>query len=909
MKKKLLGILAVSAALMITACNAPAGNNSGKSGEPTSQDPAPSSEKKDARVAVASVKLDRNNVSLKPEAYTRLIPTIAPANATNKEVLWSSSNPGIASVDQKGTVTAHNKGTATITVKTFDGNFKDTCTVTVENKHAIQAKADNNVRILVADKGEEDSVVDVKLSYNKEKYAIEGVYANGVKCGTKNSDFYFIMPATPVTLEARYHEIPAKAVYKDVFTNSEGVSLKNIIGGRAEVGTKVEFQVFLTPGLDFTGVISAKANGADVPLTNEGGATYSFTMPNYDVEVEVETKAQLIPFDLYGETAQDVIGSIKVNGESWYKSYIPYGAAVEITTLSPRAGLYDTYLVEEFALCDQAAIYFGERYASYGITPDFFAENFAEAEDDGYTFRFNMPAVETWLYAVETPRYVDVEVTCPDVLEYVPLELYNDRYYLMDETQVVYNGTQYFGFNNIEGYAPRKVYVERYQYFNNYFGSSSKSTSSREELLPDANGVYSLKVKYRPAETIQITVLAKDEAELENSPLAGDYYGVYTWGYNKDETLTSFTASNNNLNIGVDGDMNVGGSAYAYLDYEEFDQIGVMYDPTSADFKYAYFAYNNGVFYTQKNTGLFNDVYKYIYFQKDAADEGSEAYKLVYENLDSGKVFIAKFYRDGVLYNSAFVNYNTEEFYAGVTFNMIEGEEITDAKAVYQVKYGAKVVATVSYKGTGGAANRGVVAANALFGSFKHDLGTLGTLVADGLGGLTFGGAAATISEYNPANGELVFSDANGDIYKVRVNVVLGTYTLLEKKESPATALIGKAFLADDVYYNNYSHTMVKDAATYKVEFLAGGEAKVTITVDGHDYSADQASKKGKYTVNGFEVTVEFYATNSSSKTTWKFTVNDALTTLTPATNNNCCYFEIGTADWYFVPTQVLNLL
>ena len=56
-----------------------------------------------------------------------------PDNATNQELIWTSSDPTIATVDSNGKVTGVKEGTVTITAKTPDGGVKATCTVTVEN--------------------------------------------------------------------------------------------------------------------------------------------------------------------------------------------------------------------------------------------------------------------------------------------------------------------------------------------------------------------------------------------------------------------------------------------------------------------------------------------------------------------------------------------------------------------------------------------------------------------------------------------------------------------------------------------------------------------------------------------------------------------------------------------------------
>ncbi|MDR1465334.1 MAG: InlB B-repeat-containing protein [Oscillospiraceae bacterium] len=60
-----------------------------------------------------------------------LIATVTPANASNKAVTWSSSNPGIVTVDASGKVTAVAPGTAVVAVTTVVGGKTDSCTVTV----------------------------------------------------------------------------------------------------------------------------------------------------------------------------------------------------------------------------------------------------------------------------------------------------------------------------------------------------------------------------------------------------------------------------------------------------------------------------------------------------------------------------------------------------------------------------------------------------------------------------------------------------------------------------------------------------------------------------------------------------------------------------------------------------------
>lgn len=84
---------------------------------------------------VRGVSLDRSALTLIEGGTAQLTATVEPIDATNKKVTWSSSAPGVATVDASGNVTAVAEGTATITATTKDGAKTATCTVTVEHAH------------------------------------------------------------------------------------------------------------------------------------------------------------------------------------------------------------------------------------------------------------------------------------------------------------------------------------------------------------------------------------------------------------------------------------------------------------------------------------------------------------------------------------------------------------------------------------------------------------------------------------------------------------------------------------------------------------------------------------------------------------------------------------------------------
>lgn len=86
---------------------------------------------KGVRKSVTSVKLDQTSVSLKIGEAKTLNATVLPSDATQSEVIWSSTNTSVATVDYTGKVTAVSSGSAQIKATTYDGGFVASCSVTV----------------------------------------------------------------------------------------------------------------------------------------------------------------------------------------------------------------------------------------------------------------------------------------------------------------------------------------------------------------------------------------------------------------------------------------------------------------------------------------------------------------------------------------------------------------------------------------------------------------------------------------------------------------------------------------------------------------------------------------------------------------------------------------------------------
>lgn len=133
---------------------------------------------------VSSVKLDSSSIELEKGENITLTAIITPTNATITDVVWNSSNPSIAMVDQSGKVTALAAGSSLITASTVDGsNINASCLVTVSDVKTKITLSQTEANIFVND------VITLTYSVVPSTTAVEWTTSNAnIAYIKKNSD-------------------------------------------------------------------------------------------------------------------------------------------------------------------------------------------------------------------------------------------------------------------------------------------------------------------------------------------------------------------------------------------------------------------------------------------------------------------------------------------------------------------------------------------------------------------------------------------------------------------------------------------------------------------------------------------------------------------------------------------------
>ena len=259
-------------------------------------------------VSVTGVTLDKATAELTVGETTTLTATVAPDNATNKNVTWSSSDESVATVDETGTVTAVGEGTTTITVTTKDGNFTASCEVIVTEPvvavtgvtlDAITAELKvGDTATLTATIAPEDAT-DKTVIWTSSDESVAIVDENGkvtavgagtatitATAGGKTASCTVTVSDVP---EPTPEPAPAKKNTPkydvDVDRNNVENGSVTVSSSRAKKGSTVTITVTPDAGYELDELFVLDDDGDEIKLTDKGNGKFTFKMPRGDVEI------------------------------------------------------------------------------------------------------------------------------------------------------------------------------------------------------------------------------------------------------------------------------------------------------------------------------------------------------------------------------------------------------------------------------------------------------------------------------------------------------------------------------------------------------------------------------------------------------------------------------------------------
>ena len=232
------GLLVAIAALALAGCPAPGGGL------------------QSGTVAATGVALNKGATTITVGNTEQLTATVAPSDAANKNITWTSTDDAKATVSATGLVTAKVAGSATITVTTVDGAHTATCDVTVSSvpTHTITFQSSGGSGTMAAQVIAEGSTANLAANaFTRSMYVFSGWSTTSNGSVAYNDKQAYVMGSADVTLYAIWTASSSLLVHYD-FDNQDATDSS----GNGNNGTPHN----VTYVSDGNGGYSASFNGA-----------------------------------------------------------------------------------------------------------------------------------------------------------------------------------------------------------------------------------------------------------------------------------------------------------------------------------------------------------------------------------------------------------------------------------------------------------------------------------------------------------------------------------------------------------------------------------------------------------------------------------------------------------------------
>lgn len=221
---------------------------------------------------VTGVTLDKESASLRiGEETLQLNAVVEPSDASDKSLLWTSSEAGVASVSETGLVTPLAPGETVITVTTVDGEFSATCTVTVTqpvisitlNETSININPDMTFELVA--QINPDNASDKTLEWKSSDETVATVDQNGVVTGVETG----VGREAVITVTSKDSGVYATCIVR-VTKDVVGVEL-DCQYKRIEAGKEFQLTAIITPSDATNRNVSWKSSAEGVARVDAGG--------------------------------------------------------------------------------------------------------------------------------------------------------------------------------------------------------------------------------------------------------------------------------------------------------------------------------------------------------------------------------------------------------------------------------------------------------------------------------------------------------------------------------------------------------------------------------------------------------------------------------------------------------------
>lgn len=234
-------------------------------------------------ISSLSVKVSKDTLNIGEQV--EIISEIKPSNATNKNIIYNSSDTNVAKVSSDGIITAVGVGNATITAISSDGLKKDNITIKVIEPKEIISLSPKSVSLNEGDTYQINyfSNIDSKKTFNSSDKSVATVDSNGVVRAAGAGKTMITIAGKEAKESLEVTVLKRNIPLEDFIVDTENITLNKGEEKKLNISlkpqnaniTRIEYQSSVPSivSVTETGVVKAKKGGQSV-------ITIKVTTPN-----------------------------------------------------------------------------------------------------------------------------------------------------------------------------------------------------------------------------------------------------------------------------------------------------------------------------------------------------------------------------------------------------------------------------------------------------------------------------------------------------------------------------------------------------------------------------------------------------------------------------------------------------